>query len=205
MVRKMYDSTDPNAIPADAEIVAYYPHAWGSDMSKHSAALQLRIDNTGAHADDCHALDVESGAASITTAAEWIQSWHKLHPEGMHIANGEVFKPVIYISTSNLSALRSACSGLVYDVWAAQWDGGTTQIPGCFARQYADPKTSGGDYDVSFVYDDTWGHAPTQPVPPPVPAPVPPHVITGVVTWWDNGQYYTRNVTWNGPAATWHS
>lgn len=187
MTRTMYDSTDPNLIPADAAIVAYYPHAWGTDISKHESALVVRIDNRGDHADDCHVLDVESGAASNTTAAEWIQSWHKLHPDGMSCINGYIAKPVIYTSTSNLPALRGACSGLTYDTWAAQWDNNQTPVPGCFAKQYTDHGTGGENYDVSVVFDDTWGHAPTAPTPtpqPPKPADETP--ITGIVTWADN-------------------
>lgn len=184
VTRTMYDSTDPNAIPEGAEIVAYYPHAWGSDMSKHSAALQLRIDNRGDHADDCHVLDVESGAASNATASEWVQSWHKLHPDGMHAANGYIGQPILYTSTSNLPALRAACHGLTYNTWAAQWDGTQTPIAGCFARQYADHGPNGEHYDMSLVYDDTFGKAPEPVKTPPPPPPAPhPATLAALLVW----------------------
>jgi hypothetical protein len=201
----MYDSTDPQIIPPTAEIVAYYPHAWGTDISAHLHALVVRIDNRGDHADDCHILDVESGAATDTIAAEWVQSWHKLHPSGLDAVNGWIRKPVLYASESALPGLHSACAGLDYDLWGANWSTGPlTPIAGCFAKQYTDHGAHGENYDMSTVFDDTWGHrlVSPPPVPPPVTPPPTPH-ITGVVTWFDNGRYYTRNVTWNDPPGTW--
>ena len=205
MARTMYDSTDPTIIPATAEIVAYYPHAWGTDISEHPHALVVRIDNRGDHADDCHMLDVESGAATNTTAREWVQSWHFLHPLGLDAVNGWIRKPVLYASEAALPALRAACSGLDYDLWGANWSHGQTPVAGCFATQYTDHGPNGENYDMSIVSDDTWGHKPVPvPPPPPVPVPVPPpHLITGVVTWFDNGQYYSRPVTWHNPPGTW--
>ena len=205
MTRVMYDSTDPTAIPGSAGIVAYYPHAWGTNISSHQHVLVVRIDNRGDHADDCHILDVESGAANNTTAREWVMSWHKLHPRGLDAVNGWIRKPVLYSSESNLPALRSACSGLDYDVWGANWST-SSQVPiaGCFAKQYSDHGPSGEHYDMSTVFDDTWGVKPVTPPPPPGPTPTPqPKHITGVVTWFDNSRYYTRNVTWNDPPGTW--
>lgn len=206
MTRVMYDSTDPTIIPTSASVVAYYPHAWGTDISGHKDALVVSIDNTGAHADDCHILDVELGAASNTTAAEWVASWHKLHPAGLNCVNGWIRKPVVYTSTSNLPSLRAACSGLDYEVWAAQWDGTQTPVPGCFAKQYIDHGPNGENYDVSAVFDDTWGHVPSAPVPTPVPpkttAPAP---IQGLVTWADNSWAgHARLVTSDDGGHTWH-
>jgi len=184
MTRVMYDSTDPQIIPANAPIVAYYPHAWGTDISKHTGSLVVRIDNRGDHADDCHILDVESGAASPTTAREWVTSWHKLHPAGLDAINGWIRKPVLYVSTSALPNLRTVCAGLDFDVWAAQWDGGTTPIAGCFARQYVDRGVMGENYDMSLVYDDTWGHKPvTPPTPPPPPVPPHPNTLAALLVW----------------------
>lgn len=193
MTRIMYDSTDPNLIPTNAPIVCWYPHAWGTDMSKHTNALQVRIDNRGDHADDCHVLDVENGAATPSIAANWVDLWHRLHPSGLDMVNGWCRKPVIYCSTSMLSAVRSALAGRDYDVWAAQWDGNTTPIAGCFAKQYIDHGPAGENYDMSYVYDDMWGVKPVTPAPVPVPAPAPkPPVLEGLVTWADN--------SWNGHA-----
>lgn len=183
MVRTAYDSTDPNLIPDSAPIVGYYPHAWGSDMTKHHNALQVRIDNHGDHADDCHMLDVENGAASVHVASLWIQSWHKLHPGGMHMANGWCRKPIIYCSESLLPQLRSACAGLDYDIWAANWSTGQTPVAGCFAKQYTDHGPHGENYDMSLVYDDTWGKETPAPAPPPPPPPAPAPQYGALVTF----------------------
>lgn len=206
MARTMYDSTDPTLIPTSAAIVAYYPHAWGTDISGHKDALVLSIDNTGAHADDCHILDVEQGAATNAIAAQWVQSWHKLHPSGLACLNGYITRPVLYSSTSNLASLREACSGLAYDTWAAQWDGNTTPVAGCFAKQYVDHGPDGENYDMSVVFDDTWGHISRTPTPTPTPsAPTTPAPITGLVSWADNAWAgHARLVTSDDGGHTWH-
>ena len=188
MNRYMYDSTNPEHIPPNARIVAYYPHAWGTDISSHKEAIVVSIDNRGDHADDCHVLDVETGAASNTVAAEWVASWHKLHPAGLDCVNGWIRKPVIYTSTSNLAALRATIGSQDYDVWAAQWDNNTTPVPGCFAKQYADSTRTGGDYDASMVYDDSWGVVPNKPPQPPVKPPVPPANTLAALLVWGVGQ-----------------
>lgn len=205
VVRTMYDSTDPTIIPADAQIVAYYPHAWGTNITSHEHALVVRIDNRGDHADDCHILDVESGAANNTTAAEWVQSWHKLHPNGLDAVNGWVRGPVLYTSTSNLPALREFTKGLAYDTWAAQWDGGTTPIAGCFARQYTDRGNHGENYDMSLVYDDTWGvkPAPKPPTPAPVPSPVVKPLAALLVWGTGNDTCSWREVHSSDGGASW--
>jgi hypothetical protein len=185
--RIMYDSTDPTIIPATAEIVAYYPHAWGTDISKHEHALVVRIDNRGDHADDCHILDVEAGAANNTTAHEWVMSWHKLHPQGLDAVNGWIRKPVLYCSESALPALRTACAGLDYDIWVANWSTGTTPVAGCFAKQFTDHGPHGENYDMSAVYDDTWGHKPTTPTPPPPPPQPHPAASQAALLVWGVG------------------
>lgn len=184
MTRTMYDSTDPGNIPSGAQIVCYYPHAWGTNLSAHGSALQIRIDNRGDHADDCHALDVESGAATNAIAAEWVASWHKLHPGGMNAVNGWIRRPVLYTSAANLGSLRSAVNNSNVDYWAAQWDGSTAPIAGCFARQYVDHGPHGENYDMSLVYDDTWGVKPVPVTPPPGnPPPTGNGTMTGMLVW----------------------
>lgn len=168
--RTMYDSTTPSNIPADAQVIGYYPHAWDADISHIKAAIEVRIDNRGDHADDCHALDVEQGAADVQTAMHWVQSWNHLHPSGMHTGNGWIRKPIIYISESRLPELRTALAGLSYDLWVAHWGIGPTEIPGAFAHQYTNRGPNGENYDMSVVTDPTWGIAPA-PVVTPVPAP----------------------------------
>lgn len=205
MTRTMYDSTDPRDVPGSAEIVAYYPHAWGTDLSGHEKALIVKIDNRGDHADDCHILDVESGAASIPTAVEWVQSWHKLHPAGLDAVNGWIRKPVLYISESMLANLRAATSGLDYDTWVANWSTGETPVAGCFAKQYTDHGPGGENYDMSLVFDDTWGVKPTAPAPAPIPHPTTPGTaVTGMVFWPDNSwNAHSRLVSSTDGGHTW--
>lgn len=185
MARTMYDSTDPRNVPADAEIVAYYPHAWGSDLSHLISPIEVRIDNRGDHADDCHALDVENGAATIALASEWVRSWHTLHPSGMHTGNGFIHKPLVYISHGSVPALRAALSGLDYDLWDAWWNVGPIQVDNAWGHQYVDRGPHGENYDMTVVFDDTWGLNPAAPAPTPVPTPTPPPVavIRGAVLW----------------------
>ena len=207
----MYDSTDPRNVPAGAEIVAYYPHAWGTDISSHPHALVVRIDNRGDHADDCHILDVENGAATNAIAAEWIASWHKLHPAGLNCQNGWIRRPVLYTSTANLASLVRSVNNTNVDYWAAQWDGQTTPIAGCFARQYVDHGPNGENYDMSLVFDDTWGATPKTPVPPPVNTPPAGSATTaGLLQWgsgpgtlaWGTAHSSDGGKTWDYPA-TW--
>ena len=163
----MYDSTNMDAIPLDAQIVAGYPHAFPTDYARFPHALQVKIDQHGNHADDCHVADVEAGAISMTTVKQWVQSWHLLHPAGLAAVNGHFAKPTVYCSESNLPAVRAALVGQLYYVWVAHWDEPPTVISGTSAHQYASPSSSppsGGDYDVSVVYDVGWGVA---VVPPP--------------------------------------
>jgi hypothetical protein len=167
--RLMYDSTNMDAIPLDAQIVAGYPHAFPTDYARFPHALQVKIDQHGNHADDCHVVDVEAGTVTIATARQWVASWHVLHPHGLAAVNGFFDQPTVYIQESNLAALRQALVGEVYDVWVAWWDRGTSPVSGTSLLQYASPTSnppSGGDYDVSVVYDATWGVAFAPPPPP---------------------------------------
>lgn len=208
--RVMYDTTDPRNVPTDAAVVGYYPHAWGADLSHIAHAIEVRIDNRGDHADDCHALDVEKGAATIAIAREWVQSWHTLHPNGMHTGNGFIRLPIVYISSSQVPALHAAMQGEKFDLWVAQWDGKQDQIYGAFARQYVNHGPSGENYDMSIIFDDAWGIAPTTPVsiPDPTPTPVPGggSTIDGFVVFWDTTSHLSqREVHSTDGGKTWHA
>lgn len=186
MTRIAYDSTDPSNIPPTAEVVMYYPHAWGTDLQTHGGALQVRIDNRGDHADDCHVLDVEAGAATPEIAAEWVASWHKLHPNGLAAVNGHFAKPTIYCSLSPWESVKSAVGDHAVDWWIAEWTGKEHAIPGAVACQYAGSANTGHNYDMSVITDDSWGKA-------AIPTPPPPAVSTrgrlipldhnGMVAW----------------------
>lgn len=183
--RTMYDSTDPRLFPADADVIAYYPYAWGTDLSHVKAAIEVRIVNMNdgkLHADDCHAIDVENGAASLQDAVNFVDMWHSMHAGGMHTANGWIRKPIVYISEARVPALRNALAGRDYDLWVAWWGIGPTDVPGAFAHQYTNRGPNGENYDISVVSDDTWGIQPAPPAPPQPPATA----VNGMVVWMDS-------------------
>jgi hypothetical protein len=205
--RLMYDSTQPGDIPRDAPIVALYPHAWNADFSGFPHALQVRIDNRGDHADDCHVLDVERYAATPETAVQWIDSWHKLHPSGMDAVNGYFVRPTVYMSESPLAAFRTLAGNMQYDVWVANWSHGPVPVPGTIGVQYENPQLTGHSWDLSVITDDTWG---VHPFPPkPVPAGITrgrfiPFDSHGTVRWDLSAELHTTDggSTWSVPPGT---
>lgn len=203
MTRVMYDSMEPDNIPEGADIVGYYPHTGGGDMSKHAVSLQIRIDVDGGHADDCHVLDLEIGQADLGNVDVWISSWHELHPGGMQAVNGFVRKPVVCCDADRLPDLRTICVGLDYDTWAVTVNGETLPIEGCFARQYADRGPNGEDFNMSLVYDDTWGREPTDVQQPAGPQHPVEGTLRGVVTFVQDGQTKSQNVTYETSNRTW--
>jgi hypothetical protein len=159
--RMMYDSTNMDAIPVTAEIVAGYPYAFPTDYTRFPKALQVKIDQHGNHADTCHVADGEAGALTTATMRQWVQSWHLLHPNGLAAVNGFFDVPTVYFNTSNAVAYRQALAGLLYDAWQASWGVGPTVISGTSLHQYESPTESKIDADVSVVYDATWGVRPS--------------------------------------------
>lgn len=201
--RTMYDSTDPRLFPADAEVIAYYPYAWGSDLSRVKSAIEVRIVNMNdgkLHADDCHAIDVESGAASIQDAVNFVDTWNHLHAAtgGMHTANGWIRKPIVYISEARVSALRNALAGRDFDLWVAWWGIGPTDVPGAFAHQYTNRGPHGENYDISVVSDDTWGLPPTPPQPP-----AGGQTYQGIIVYPVGGRLATKAVTSTDSGVNW--
>lgn len=164
----MYDSTNMGAIPDDAEIVAGYPYAFPVDYERFPHALQVKIDQHGNHPDTCHVADVENGTISPASIRAWVEAWHAAHPHGLAAVNGFFDVPTVYFSADNMKLVMGNLTGLGYDVWVASWDTGMTPVPGTSLKQYASPTSvpaSGGDYDMSAVYDPTWGVRP-KPAPP---------------------------------------
>jgi hypothetical protein len=198
----MYDSTTPADIPSTAPIVALYPHAWNADFSGFPHALQVRIDNRGDHADDCHVLDVERYAATPEIAVEWIDSWHKLHPNGLAAVNGWFSKPTVYMSEDPLAAFRALAGNRSYDVWVANWSHGPTPVAGTIGVQYLDSAMTGHSYDLSIITDPAWGAA--HPNPPQPPTGITrgrliPIDSSGGVDWHNSDELSTSDGghTWN--------
>jgi hypothetical protein len=174
--RTMYDSTSLDAIPADAEIVAFYPFAFPGDISRFEKAVFVRIDNDGEHPAECSVLDVETGAASVADAPLWLEAREESGaPRG-----------TLYCNLTTLPVLLKAVKGQKFDLWIAnptgeqhKYDAG--DAVNVVATQWAWPGIgSDGHYDISYVTDDNW-HPSKEPVAPPAPAPS--LSVSGVVTF----------------------
>jgi hypothetical protein len=153
--RTMYDALDLNAIPANAQIVAYYPHdsrTTGSVSRFSKSTVLVTIDNQGTHT-DCDVLDVEPGAAWPPSAIvdRWLAA---------KLAQGKT--GTIYANLANIGEVRAATSR-AFDWWAAQWTNVPHSVPGSVATQYE----GGGSFDLSLVTDANWPTtAPRPPAPP---------------------------------------
>lgn len=148
MTRLMYDSVDPTAIPADAQMVAGYVdgfYRWtDAGWNRFPNAIKIRIA-VSAWTNDGDVLDVETGDATPAQARGWIRNRQ---------AAG-IFKPTVYCNRSTRPAVEAACSGLNFDLWIATLDG-TQDIPGTVAVQYAGSSITTQNYDVSVVTDESW-------------------------------------------------
>lgn len=154
----MRDSTNPNDIPvAGTQLAAGYVNGaisqWPANgWDRFSGASKVTIDVLGTRPDaDC--LDIEPGDASNATAVNWVRAKKE---------RGEM--PVLYSNRSNLTPLFNALLAAGFQVvrdfkiWIATLDG-TKSVPdmtGVVAVQYAGEAQTGGHYDESIVYDDSW-------------------------------------------------
>jgi hypothetical protein len=147
--RTMYDSTSAADIPADAEMVAGYcdgEFEWSAaDWERFPNAVRVRIA-TQHTTDDGHVLDVERGDAVPEDAPGWV----------LMRQDAGIVQPTLYCGLSAVEAVRAACAGLLYWLWVADWTGEPHPVSYAAAVQYAHPPQSGGHYDLSIVYSDTW-------------------------------------------------
>jgi hypothetical protein len=149
--RLCYDSTDPNAIPASAEMVAGYIDginrkvvmAWESAFQgRFKSAVQVRIAVLP-WTNDGHVLDVETGDATPGSAPGWVR---------MRRAAG--VDPTVYCNRANWAEIRQAfqTQGVPEPhYWLAAYDNDPTIPDGCVAKQYANEVFTGGNYDLSSV------------------------------------------------------
>ena len=164
----LYDAVDVAAIPANATIVgAYVDGAWPTAKSPEIAAMRARgvtivtISVNGSTL-DADVIDIEPGNISIPAGVDWCAK---------NLARGK--RPTIYASRSWIPQIQDAlrAHGIApssVDYWVADWTGTPHLVPGSVATQYANPPTSGGNYDVSM----TNGSWPTSsPAPAPAPSP----------------------------------
>lgn len=150
MTRLMYDSTQPGAIPEDAEMVAGYlspsPYAWSvNEWDRFPNAVQVRIA-VRASTNDGHVLDVEKGDATPAEAPGWVSMRRTAGAD-----------PSVYCSMSSWPAVMAAfvAAGVKQPhYWVAAYPGIGDNVPtGAVAHQFADSLSSGGDYDLSAVLD----------------------------------------------------
>ena len=153
--RTMYDALDLDAIPASAQMVAYYPHdprTTGTVARFPKSTVLVTIDNIGNHT-DCDVLDVEPGAAwpPGSIVDPWLAAKQAKGQTG-----------TIYSNLANIGAVRAA-TRRPFDWWAAEWTGVPHSVAGSVATQYE----GAGSYDLSLVTDPDWPRPPVTPPPPP--------------------------------------
>lgn len=149
MTRLMYDSVTPGSIPQSAAMVAGYVdgrYAWSAEgwaRFPHAVHVPIAVfasTNAGV------VLDVETGDATPAQAPGWVQ---RRRAAGVD--------PSVYCNTSVWPSVRAAftSAGVAQPhYWVAAYPGGGAVIPsGAIAHQYADPLTSGGNFDLSVVAD----------------------------------------------------
>jgi hypothetical protein len=175
--RYMYDAYSGDTIPSTARMVAGYPWwtaaMWARFEKDQYGPGVLVVQNHTMNRGDV--LDVEPGCEWPITSkiADWI-SMRK---------HAGYYRPTIYASASNISAIRVATGkwelGKDYSLWVAEWTGSPhNAYAGSSATQY----TSNNSFDVSYVYDAGWPHR-TAPKPSPTPKPsLKRHVATGTVS-----------------------
>jgi hypothetical protein len=177
MTRVMRDSTTLRDIPTDCHIVAPYINGYySSTLAQVRARFPHQgiawIDVNGSRPDAADILDVEQGDATPAQAAIWAKARHQLHPHA--------YPPIIYCNRATLTPVFNALNavglavGPGFRLWIATLDGTkrVADMTGVTAVQHAGETQTGGHYDESVVYDDTW-LAPPKPPPPPPPPPGP--------------------------------
>ena len=159
--RIMFDSIDPSAIPADAELVAGYVDGpvsqWPSSAWTMFPKAQLvRINVTGDPAHGGDALDVERFDATPDHAPVWFDA-----------RGGDAAGLTIYCNRDTLPAVEKAMGKRKYFRWIATLDGtmhidGYPPMHGPAAVQFAGAAMLGINADMSLVMSDYF-----HPAPPP--------------------------------------
>jgi hypothetical protein len=161
--RIMFDSVDPAAIPADAELVGGYVDGPASQWPSASwtmfpKAQFVRINVTGDPGHGGDALDVERFDATPDHAPVWFDERTKAGAAGL----------TIYCNRDTLPAVEAAMGKRSYFRWIATLDGtlainGYKPLEGPAAVQFAGAKLVGGrNVDVSLVMSDYFHPAPVR-------------------------------------------
>lgn len=140
----VYDSVNVAAIPADAEVVlAYVDGSYANETAMRARfprADIVTVTTTGqSHAMMC---DCEQGDLTPADVRTWADNYLYTGP-----------LPLVYSSAFRRSQLLTAMASFRagWWWWAADWTGVPHLVPDAVATQYADPWTSGGDYDISIM------------------------------------------------------
>lgn len=150
MPRTMYDSTTVADLPADGDLyLGYVDGRWPTIEALRKRFPHkpiIRVTVTGATL-DAEVADVESGNLTPRSGAAWAKR---------KLAAGQV--PTLYYPASweqqIVDELRTAGVKLRrVQLFPASYDGRAELPKGKVAKQYADPKRSGGHFDVSIVAD----------------------------------------------------
>jgi hypothetical protein len=155
-LRPLKDSVNWRAIPLGTPMVAgYVPpsgFAWpDAAWARFAGSIEVRITPSAfVHGLGIQVLDVEPGDASAAQAPGWAHAQRAL---------GQI--PTIYTSASNWQNVINAFNAAHEpqpEYWIASYPGGGQVLPSldgitAVAHQFADPATSGGDWDSSVVAD----------------------------------------------------
>lgn len=199
--RIMRDSVNPNAIPvAGAQLFAGYVNGsvseWpASGWSKFPADARVQIDVLGT-VFTADVLDVEKGNPTDSPGFPRTIAWVKGHKGS--------FLPVLYANRSTLTPMFNAlnAAGLFvekhFKIWIATLDGTKTvsDMTGVVAVQYAGSKQTGGDWDESIVYDETWKAPVVVSTPPPPP-------LVGCLVQVVSGSFTSKSVKSSDGGKTW--
>lgn len=153
----IYDSITVSAMPPAGPGIMYLGYVDGNwptyaaVKARFPNSVVLSVTTTGfTKADIC---DCESGDATPAVAAAGVR-------DGLY--------KTVYANRATLPELVAAMGNTSWHYFAADWTGKPHLVPGSVATQYADPVTSGGNYDIS-VTDGVWPGTPA-PTPAPMPA-----------------------------------
>lgn len=197
MTRTMGDSTNLAAIPLTVNIAAAYLNGHVGVVTEQQVQTRFPhdrygwclIDVTGANADRANLLDVETGDATPATANLWVQSWHVLKRPGL---------APVYVNRGNEQAVIAACKsggqvlGTHFGLIISTLDG--TIIPpatGIIGCQVKGANLTGGDWDMSLIYDAAFC---TPVTPPPAPKPPTPTLKQQFDTWLAQGAALTAKL-----------
>ena len=156
-MRLMYDSTTATDIPLEAHMAGCYANGNTANFPQVKARFPnkpvVSISVFGSRHDElAHVLDMERGNSTPAQFQGWAHA----------MANQGVRRPTAYCDRSTVpQVLALRPPGVIVDLWVADWTGiiHNLSFPGAnvVAVQYINPGTgSGGHYDISAVWDDTW-------------------------------------------------